>query len=217
MNRLPEEYIVRCENADQTDIVASHVKGCKRWIGMGHYKYVVKHSGQLSHDLHDNNLQDIVRESVQHFPIFSFEKWESLKNNNMDKLIEKYLDGKHSVTIKDENQQVVFFEDADGKWFENEYNSDGQTLSYRNSDGGWIKREYNEFGRQISFADSSGTWSKSEFDSNGVEVFYKNSYGDGFDKRSKQMVPEEIVAQLKSLDQKQVIELIHLVIEQCHN
>jgi hypothetical protein len=135
----------------------------------------------------------------------------------MNKLIEKYLDNKYSVTIKDKNQQVVFFEDADGKWFENEYNSDGQTLRYRNSDGGWIKREYNEFGRQISFADSSGTWSKSEFDSNGVEVFYENSYGDCFDRRPKPMVPEEIVAQLKSLDQKQVIELIHLVIEQCHN
>lgn len=136
----------------------------------------------------------------------------------MNNLIEKYLDGKHSVTIKDKYERKVYYQDGSGYWMEREYNDDGQETYYRTSNGNWYKKEYDECGRQTYFVNSDGDWGKSEYDSNGAEVFYENSFGlGGFDRRPKSMVPEEIVAQLKSLDQKQVIELIHLVIEQCHN
>jgi hypothetical protein len=136
----------------------------------------------------------------------------------MNKLIEKYLDNKHSVTIKDKSERTIYYQDGSGYWMEREYNNDGLETHYRTSNGNWYKKEYNECGQQTYFVNSDGDWGKSEYDSNGAEVFYENSFGlGGFDNRPKQMVPEEIVAQLKSLDQKQVIELIHLVIEQCHN
>jgi hypothetical protein len=134
----------------------------------------------------------------------------------MKKIIEKYIDENYSMEVKDRNGNVVYYQDGGGFWSEVEYNKFGLQTHYKNSDGVWHKKEYDECGRQTYYINDSGEWSKSEYDSNGDKVFYENSFGmDGFDKRSKPV--DDIVDQLKSLDQKQVIELIHLVIEQCHN
>lgn len=131
-------------------------------------------------------------------------------------MIEKYINGKHSVTIKDENENVVYYQDGLGYWLEKEYNNDGLETHYRTSNGTWYKKEYDECGRQTYFVNSLGDWAKSEYDSNGVEVFYENSFGiGGFDKRSKPV--DDIVDQLKKLDEKQVVDVIAKLIEQLHN
>jgi hypothetical protein len=111
---------------------------------------------------------------------------------------------------------VVYYQDGNGYWMEAEYNSDGEQTHYRTSAGTWYKKEYDECGRQIYFVNSAGDWYKSEYDSNGVEVFYENSFGIGcFDKRSKPV--DDIVDQLKKLDEKQVVDVIAKLIEQLHN
>jgi hypothetical protein len=131
-------------------------------------------------------------------------------------MIEKYINENHSVTIKDRNGNVVYYQDGSGYWIEAEYNKFGLQTHYRNSDGTWYKKEYDECGRQTYFINSEGDWAKSEYDSNGDEVFYENSFGmGGFDKRSKPV--DDIVDQLKELDKKQVVDVIAKLIEQLHN
>ena len=134
----------------------------------------------------------------------------------MKKRITKYIDENHSITVKDRNDNVVYYQDGDGYWLESEYNKFGLQTCYRNSKGTWYKKEYDECGRQTYFINSVGDWAKSEYDSNGDKVFYENSYGTGgFDKRSKPV--DDIVDQLKELDKKQVVDVIAKLIEQLHN
>jgi hypothetical protein len=131
-------------------------------------------------------------------------------------MIEKYINGNHSITVKDRNENVVYYQNCDGWWMENEYNKFGLQTHYRNSDGTWHKKEYDECGRITYFINGLGDWAKSEYDSNGDKVFYENSFGmGGFDKRSKPV--DDIVDQLKELDKKQVVDVIAKLIEQLHN
>jgi hypothetical protein len=87
--------------------------------------------------------------------------------------------------IKDENGNVIYYEDSDGWGYKREYDSNGNNIYYENCNGYWEKYEYNSNGNEIYCEDRNGWWYKREYDSNGKEIYYENSDGYIIDKRPK--------------------------------
>ena len=79
--------------------------------------------------------------------------------------------------IKDNNGDIIYYEDIDGIWF---------------------KYEYDQNNNIIYFEDNKGFWYKQEYDSNNNEIYYENSEGYVKDERPKP-IPEYTMEQLQQM------------------
>ena len=86
---------------------------------------------------------------------------------------------------KDENDNIIYYEDSNGDWYKREYDSNGDIIYYENSDGYWYKREFDSNSNKIYYENSDGYWSKCEYDSNNNVLYYENSDGNIEDNRPK--------------------------------
>jgi hypothetical protein len=59
--------------------------------------------------------------------------------------------------IKDENRNLLYYEDSDGYWSKYEYDSDGNEIYLEDTDGFWTKREFDSDENQIYYENSNGT------------------------------------------------------------
>jgi len=91
-------------------------------------------------------------------------------------------------TIKNENGNVIYFENSNGYWIKREYDLNGNVIYFENSKGYWEKREYDSNGKEIYYENSSGTWEKIEYDSNGNIIYHEDSEGFIRDNRPKPVV-----------------------------
>jgi YD repeat-containing protein len=90
--------------------------------------------------------------------------------------------------IKNENGNVIYFENSNGYWIKREYDLNGNVIYFENSKGYWEKREYDSNGKEIYYENSSGTWEKIEYDSNGNIIYHEDSNGFIRDNRPKPVV-----------------------------
>ncbi len=95
---------------------------------------------------------------------------------------------KFPFTIKNQNGNIIYWEDSEGFWEKREYDAQGNQIYYENSEGYWVEQEYNSNGNQIYYENSHGYWQKKEYDSNKKEIFYENSEGVILDNRPKPVV-----------------------------
>ena len=70
---------------------------------------------------------------------------------------------KFPYTIKDKNNNEIYYENSNGHWWKQEYDSNNNRIYIENSDGGWWKQE---------------------FDSNNNRIYHENSKGEVIDKRN---------------------------------
>lgn len=89
--------------------------------------------------------------------------------------------------IKDENENVIYYEDSDGCWSKREFDSDGNRIYSEDSSGFWYKQEFDSDGREVYFEGSNEYWCRREFDSDGNEIYYENSKGKIIDNRPKSL------------------------------
>ena len=86
----------------------------------------------------------------------------------MKKTIAQQLNVKDfPFTIKDSNNNQIYFEDSIGCWEKKEFDSNNNQIYFENSDGYWWKKEY---------------------DSNNNEVYFEDSYGIIRDNRPKKVI-----------------------------
>jgi len=71
--------------------------------------------------------------------------------------------------------------------------NDGNLIYYEESNGYWSKKEYNSNGKVIYHENSYGPWQKWEYDSSENVIYYENSDGVIRDDRSKQSCEGKIV------------------------
>jgi hypothetical protein len=107
-------------------------------------------------------------------------------------------------TIKDENGNIIYWEDSNGYWSKHEYNSNGKEIYYENSNGSWMKREFDLNKKEIYWETSCGVWIKREFDLNGNRIYYEDSNGIFEDNRPKVEITLEEIAKLKGVDVSQI-------------
>lgn len=69
-NQLPEEYIVKCDNEEQTRSVVDFIHNSN--CNYSHWLYVIQ-----SRDL-PSNIYNRIPEEVRHLPSLSFEEWDKL-------------------------------------------------------------------------------------------------------------------------------------------
>ena len=81
------------------------------------------------------------------------------------------------IKIKDDDGNVIYWEDSDGFLERWEYNANGNETYYENSDGYWIRREFDSGGNRTYWEDSKGYYVKREHDADGNETYYENSNG----------------------------------------
>ncbi len=65
------------------------------------------------------------------------------------------LDIKYPIELKDEDGNIVYFQDSNGHWTKSEY-TDGNCTYWEDSDGDWSKREFTN-GKLTYWEDSDGT------------------------------------------------------------
>ena len=82
---------------------------------------------------------------------------------------------KFPFTIKDSNNNRIYYEDAGGYWVKSEFDSNNNRIYSEDSDGYWIK---------------------SEFDSSNKEVYYEASDGHILDNR---VIPEYTIQELQKM------------------
>ena len=58
--------------------------------------------------------------------------------------------------IKDDQGNLVYYEDSDGFWEKSEYDERENEVYYENSEGYWYKHEYDGQGNEVYFEDSDG-------------------------------------------------------------
>jgi hypothetical protein len=107
-------------------------------------------------------------------------------------------------TIKNENGNIIYWEDSNGYWSKHEYNSNGKEIYYENSNGSWMKREFDLNKKEIYWETSCGVWIKREFDLNGNRIYYEDSNGIFEDNRPKVEITLEEIAKLKGVDVSQI-------------
>ena len=86
-------------------------------------------------------------------------------------------------SVKNENNNLIYYEDGDGFWKKYEYDNRGNRIYYKSSQGHWIKREYDENGNNIYYENGDGYWEKREYDDRGNEIYFENSSGKIIDNR----------------------------------
>ena len=59
----------------------------------------------------------------------------------------------------------------------------GNLVYFENSNGYWSKEEYDDQGNRVYFEKSDGFWEKKEFDGQGNRVYWEDSYGNISDNR----------------------------------
>jgi hypothetical protein len=91
MNQLPERYIVKCNNKEETNIAARFIKGTNTldnyWL---HYEYVIQHLGLLGSAYNDSNMYCEIPYQVAHLPIIEFEEFKKHIRKPMEKKIIGY-------------------------------------------------------------------------------------------------------------------------------
>ena len=87
--------------------------------------------------------------------------------------------------IKDNNGDIIYYEESTGFWVKREYDSSGNEIYFENSYEYWSKYEYDSNGNEIYFENSNGFWIKREYDSPGNQIYYETSNGNIMDKRPK--------------------------------
>ena len=95
--------------------------------------------------------------------------------------------------IKDNNGNVIYWEDSDGYWTKMEYDSLGKEIYYERSSGYWDKWEHDSQGNGIYWENSGGLWSKREYDYKGNRIYYEDSNGVIVDDRPKSCKNKEII------------------------
>ncbi len=74
---LPQQYIVATTNVEETDMVATYIKGYPTNYSR-RYQYVICHDGLLDTDKKDSNLWDRIPSEVEHFPTLTYQEWFNL-------------------------------------------------------------------------------------------------------------------------------------------
>jgi len=101
--------------------------------------------------------------------------------------------------IKDENENIIYFENSNGYWYKREYDSNRKEIYIKNSNGFWAKSEYDLNANLIYTENSYGCWIKNKYDLNGKEIYYENSEGvirDNLPKPVVEMTLQEIADKL---------------------
>jgi hypothetical protein len=76
VDSLPPQYIVATTNAEETNTVATHIKGYR--TDYIRYGYVICHDGLLDANKKDSNIWDRIPNEVEHLRILSYKKWFNL-------------------------------------------------------------------------------------------------------------------------------------------
>lgn len=80
LNELPEEYIVECKNADETNEVNRYFYKVPERIKLNHWKYLICSNTLCLSDGQPNGatIENRIQEEYSHFPVFTFEEWKSM-------------------------------------------------------------------------------------------------------------------------------------------
>ena len=131
----------------------------------------------------DNNIHII---NDEEFILINLITGELLKEKPNDNTIAKYLGiTEFPYEIKDNNGDIIYYEESTGFWVKREYDSSGNEIYFENSYEYWSKYEYDSNGNEIYFENSNGFWIKREYDSPGNQIYYETSNGNIMDKRPK--------------------------------
>lgn len=76
---LDDAYVVKCDNKQETNEVASFVKNIK--TDFIHWHYVVNHKGLLNNNHYHVNLCSYIPDKAAHLPILTYQEWKQLKEN----------------------------------------------------------------------------------------------------------------------------------------
>ena len=113
---------------------------------------------------------------------------------------------KFPFNIKDEKDNVVYYEDSEGYWSKSKYDTNGLEVYYENSEGYWSKSKYDTNGLEVYYENSNSFWAKYQYDEKGNQVYFETSKGYIVDNRPKQTVEitlDEIATKF-NIDVKQI-------------
>ena len=106
-----------------------------------------------------------------------------------DQTIAQFLKVKtFPFSIKDDEGNLIYYENSDGYWRKREYNNQGNQIYFETSNGYWIKYEYDDEGNEIYYESSTGYWNKREYDDQGNEIYFEDSDGTIIDNRPKPII-----------------------------
>jgi hypothetical protein len=87
--------------------------------------------------------------------------------------------------IKDENGNVIYYEDSDNYWIRYEFDSNGNQTYYINSCKCWERSKFDSNNNLVHWRDFDGNSFKQEFDSNNNRIYFEASNGQIIDNRPK--------------------------------
>ena len=106
---------------------------------------------------------------------------------------------KFPFTIKDKNNNEIYYENSNGHWWKQEYDSNNNRINSECSNGNWVKREWNSNNNEIYYEDSDGNWVKREWNQNNNIIYYEDSDGiikDNRPKSTPEFTMEELIAKV---------------------